>query len=460
MEPVEVFISFHEADEELLQDLERHLGALRREKMITCWHSRKIVAGEERNAEIDKHLNQAGIILLLMSSHFLDSEYHWTVEVTRALERNESGKARTIVVLLRLVDWEIKPIDRLPLLPRNRLPIKKWEDRDEAFVEVVNGIREELQCLAISRANYVVPEPMVDEKIQYQITRLINEGDRFYDQDKLEEATYKYREALFLDSRNVLAHHNLGVVLAKQNNLEAAILQFEQVISLNPNDADIYYNLGNIFKERGELEEAVKNYERAIIIDPDDADIYCNLGNVYRIQGKLNEAISKCRTSLCLEPRNAVAYSIIGTIMKEKGDIEEAISQYRKAIDIEPKNAKTRYNLASILDEQGKLEEAVSEYRKAIHFDPKYTKAYYRLGTTLCKQGKLDQAISQYRKALKLNPNYAIAHHDLGIALYNQGKKGAIAALKRAIDIEPKNPLFQKNLTTVMMKKKVKLLTL
>ncbi|MBD2541482.1 toll/interleukin-1 receptor domain-containing protein [Coleofasciculus sp. FACHB-SPT36] len=454
MEPVEVFISFHEADEEFLQDLERHLGALRRERMITCWHSRKIVAGEERNAEIDKHLNQAGIILLLMSSHFLDSEYHWTVEVTRALERNESGKARTTVVLLRLVDWEIKPIDRLPLLPRNRLPIKKWEDRDEAFVKVVNGIREELQCLAISRANYVVPEPMVDEKIQHQITRLINEGDRFYDQDKLEEAIYKYREALSLDFRNVLAHHNLGVVLAKQNNLEEAILEFEQVIKLNPNDADAYYNLGNIFKEKSELEEAVEKYRKAISIDPTNDDAHCNLGNVLRIQGELNKAILECKISLHLDPKKAIAHGIIGTALKQKGKIEEAILEYRKALKLESTNAKLHYNLASILDDQGNLEEAASEYKKAIRYAPDYTKAYYSLGRVLYKQGKADQAIPRYRKAIKLDPNYAIAYHELGIALHNQGKKGAILALKQAIVIEPNNTLFQKNLIAISLGKK------
>ncbi|MBD2124884.1 tetratricopeptide repeat protein [Microcoleus sp. ZQ-A2] len=454
MEPVEVFISFHEADEELLQDLERHLAALQRQKIITCWHPRRIVAGDERNAEIDNHLNQAGIILLLMSPHFLDSEYHWTVEVTRALERNESGKARTILVLLRFTDWEIKPIDRLPLLPRNRIPIKKWEDRDEAFVEVVRGIREELQSLAINQANYVVPEPMVDEKLQYQITKLINEGDRLYEQDSLKEAASKYTAALSLDSSNVLSHHNLGVVLAEQKNLEEAILEFEEVIKLNPNDGDAYYNLGNIFKDKGELEEAVKKYKKAIIIEPNHDDAYCNLGSVLRIQGKLDEAISQCKISLRLDSKKAIAHGIIGTALKEKGEIEEAILEYRKALKIEPRNAKMHYNLASMLDEQGNLEEAASEYKKAIRYAPGYARAYYSLGSIWYKQGKADKAISQYRKAISLVPNYAIAHHDLGIALYKQGKKGAIAAIKRAIDIEPNNTSFQNNLSTVMMSKK------
>ena len=193
MKPVEVFISFHEADEIFYQELEKHLTALQRENVITCWSQRKILAGTERDQEIDRQLNHAGIILLLMSSDFLASEYHWTVEVTRALEHNESGKARGIVVLLRSVDWETPPIDRLPTLPYDRTPIQKWKDRDEAFVEVVNGIREEVQNLFINRVDTSASGTMViDEKLRDQVTALINEGDRLHQKNSLEEATSKY----------------------------------------------------------------------------------------------------------------------------------------------------------------------------------------------------------------------------------------------------------------------------
>lgn len=454
MEPVEVFISFHQEDEKLFQDLLRQLAGLRREKLISCWHSREIVAGDERIAEIDKHLNQAGIILLLISPNFIDSDSHWTVDVTRALERNESGKARTILVLLRYTDWEIKPIDRLPLLPRNRIPIKKWEDQDEAFLEVVSGIREELQSLTISRANSLVPEPMADEKLQDRITILINEGDRLHEQNSLEESASKYRSALSLDSSNVLAHHNLGVVLAEQNNLEEAIVELEHVITLNPNDADTYYNLGNIYKKLGNLEKAVAKYQKAITLDQNNADIYCNLGNVLGILEKLDEAISACKMSLSIDARNATAHSNMGTVLKKIGKAQEAISHYRRAVELDPKNAKMHYNLAFILDEQGRLEEATLEYKKAIHYDSSYAKACYGLGNVLYKQGETDKAILQYRKATKIDPNNADAHHQLGFLLDEQGRKGAIAAFKRAVNIEPDNISFKKSLNIAMARKR------
>lgn len=157
MESVEVFISYHEKDNDLREELEKHLASLQREKTITSWSDRQIVPGLDIKGEIDKSLNRAGLILLLVSSDFIASKYHWTVEVTRALERNAAGKASVIPVLLRYADWETPPIDKLSPLPRNRKPIKTWNDRDEAFLEVVKGIREEVKRL-VANSNYSPPK--------------------------------------------------------------------------------------------------------------------------------------------------------------------------------------------------------------------------------------------------------------------------------------------------------------
>jgi hypothetical protein len=76
MKSIEVFISYHQEDEELWKKLETHLASLRREKIITTWSNRKIVPGQEIEAEINKYLKRAGLILLLVSPEFIASDYH------------------------------------------------------------------------------------------------------------------------------------------------------------------------------------------------------------------------------------------------------------------------------------------------------------------------------------------------------------------------------------------------
>ena len=146
--PIEVFISYSRRDEELLNELKNHITTLKHRGIITHWHDRNISAGAEWAAEIDEHLNKAEMILLLISSDFLASDYCTSIEMRRAMERHDAGEAIVIPVIMRPVDWEGVKFGKLNTLPRDGRPVTSWTDRDEAFENVAKGIRaaiDELQ---------------------------------------------------------------------------------------------------------------------------------------------------------------------------------------------------------------------------------------------------------------------------------------------------------------------------
>ena len=125
--------------------LEEHLSGLLREGLITEWHNRKIMAGMDWASAIDAHLMAASVIVLLISPSFLASDYSYGVEVKRALERHAGGGARVIPLLLRPVDWQGTPLGKLQCLPRNAKPVTTWNNRDQAFAEIVRGIRSVIE---------------------------------------------------------------------------------------------------------------------------------------------------------------------------------------------------------------------------------------------------------------------------------------------------------------------------
>jgi hypothetical protein len=140
-EPVEVFLSYSHKDEELRNELVKHLSALKRAGIITDWHDRKITAGTEWEGQIDKHLNSAKVILLLISADFLASDYCSGKELTRAMWRHSRKLARVIPIIVRSVDWKGSPFAKLQALPTDAKPITSWANRDEAFTDVAQGIR-------------------------------------------------------------------------------------------------------------------------------------------------------------------------------------------------------------------------------------------------------------------------------------------------------------------------------
>ncbi len=145
---IEVFFSYAHEDEDLRDELAKHLSILKRQGVITAWYDREISAGTEWAGEIDAHLNTARVILLLISADFLASDYCYDIELTRAMERHTEGEARVIPVILREVDWKGAPFGKLQALPKNAKPVTNWANRDAAFTDVARGIRKAVEELA------------------------------------------------------------------------------------------------------------------------------------------------------------------------------------------------------------------------------------------------------------------------------------------------------------------------
>ncbi len=147
---VTLFYSYAREDESLREQLEKHLGGLRREGLIAEWYDRQIVAGTDWAYAVSEHLRTASVILLLISSDFLASDYCSSIEMQQALERHKVGEARVIPVILRPVDWQGAPFAHLQCLPPDAKPVTTWRNRDEAFLAVARGIRTAVEELRAS----------------------------------------------------------------------------------------------------------------------------------------------------------------------------------------------------------------------------------------------------------------------------------------------------------------------
>ena len=151
-EAVTVFISYSHKDEALRDELAKHLTILRRQKIISDWYDRDITAGDDWRTAILDQLNQADLILLLISADFLASDFCWAVELTRAIDRHDKGEAVVVPIILREVDWKGAPFGKLQALPTNAQPVKTWPTTDAAFKDVAIGIRKAVKDLQKRRA--------------------------------------------------------------------------------------------------------------------------------------------------------------------------------------------------------------------------------------------------------------------------------------------------------------------
>ena len=144
----DVFISYAHKDLAYLKELETHLANLKRQNIIAAWYDGDIKPGTEWETQIMQHLNNAQIILLLVSADFINSDFCYGIELQQALARHDDGQARVIPIIVRPVDWTGAPFAKLLALPKDAKPVIKWPSRDEAFLNIVQGIRRAIDDLA------------------------------------------------------------------------------------------------------------------------------------------------------------------------------------------------------------------------------------------------------------------------------------------------------------------------
>lgn len=137
-----LFFSYSHKNENIRNELEVHLSLLKRQKVIETWHDRKIDAGQEFDSEICHYLDEADIILLLISPYFLASDYCYDVELSRALDRHERKEAVVIPVILDPCDWKTASFGKITATPSDGKPISTFKNIHEAFLDVTTAIRK------------------------------------------------------------------------------------------------------------------------------------------------------------------------------------------------------------------------------------------------------------------------------------------------------------------------------
>jgi hypothetical protein len=140
---ISIFFCYAHEDEPFLNKLKAYLRPLQRQGLIDVWHDRDISAGTEWEREISQHLNEAKIILLLVSPDFMNSDYCYSIEMKRALERHDQKDALVIPVILRPIYWQ-GVLGNIQALPTDAKPVvdRYWHTLDEALYDVTEGIRK------------------------------------------------------------------------------------------------------------------------------------------------------------------------------------------------------------------------------------------------------------------------------------------------------------------------------
>ena len=140
--PVRAFVSYSHSDLEYLKELRSALAPLMRLQKLQIWDDRDIDAGEEWEKVIFQQLEEADIVLCLVSADFVASDFCYKKEFGTALEAHRKGEKTIVPVMLRKTDWQDLPLAEIQGTSGEWITSTK--NKDEAWTKVCESLRPAL----------------------------------------------------------------------------------------------------------------------------------------------------------------------------------------------------------------------------------------------------------------------------------------------------------------------------
>lgn len=193
---------------------------------------------------------------------------------------------------------------------------------------------------------------------------------RLHQRGQLARAEKAYKQILFREAGNAVAHHLLGRLYYQTERSDAAISCLRHALAVQPNYPDALMDLANMLHETGQYAQAEKCLQQMLQLQPDNAMAHNNLGVLYKDQQRFDEALAAYRRSVELDANNTAALGNLAHALSHVDDFDGAIQVYRKLLDVEPANIEALRSLASVLRRIGRLTEAIEVFSCWLALEP------------------------------------------------------------------------------------------
>jgi tetratricopeptide (TPR) repeat protein len=223
--------------------------------------------------------------------------------------------------------------------------------------------------------------------------------------EQVRQAAADYRHALKLNSRDAVAHHNLGWLDHLMGQDREARRELEQAAAIDPETAIYHLSLGDFLDEAGDSATANSQYVAAIERTPAilDSPFFT------RLQGRTPERAEWIiqQATAHIEARlgntnDPILKARLGKFYLYRGDLPRAAELLESAARDLPNLPLVWFNLGEVRRLQGKREEAWAGYGKARFLDASLAGPVLRIAEMYREAGQRNPAIENFHCAARL----------------------------------------------------------
>lgn len=275
-----------------------------------------------------------------------------------------------------------------------------------------------------------------------------------------ERASDMFHKALELDPKTPSAHFRLARALAFLGKAQEAIAEARKDIEISPQAGESYALLGETYAQLQDYANAKIAYEKAVQVQPKLSKPYYGLSVVCARMGQPEESQTYQQKFRDIEAQDrqagrhwrqvfdplavtrvSVAHTHVdvGRVYQSHGRADLAEPLWQKAALLDPNNVDCRFYLGALYEQKQKATDALTLYEQITRAEPGNGVAYFLMGNLRTRLNQPDEAEKAFRKVIEVNPERPEGYRALAqfYLQFNRSLAEVKTLAAKAVEIEP-----------------------
>ncbi|MEP6743728.1 MAG: tetratricopeptide repeat protein [bacterium] len=249
------------------------------------------------------------------------------------------------------------------------------------------------------------------------------------------EAFDELRKTTELDSENFDARVKLGnYYIAGAKGRPEMITEAErlarEILQKDANHVEGHILMGSVFFAQNQHDKALAEMNRAIELDPKRVESYLSLARFYIVTRDNAKAEETFKRAIAVSYSSGLAHTEYGKFLVQLNRSAEAEAEMSKAVEVEPANRASRFVLASFYLVNKRLDKAEVAYKALAEINKDKPEGRAVLADFYSSVNRLDEAINLYRDIIAQSPDFTQGRYRLGEIMLMRGDTvGAISQI-------------------------------
>ena len=370
-----LFYSYAHEDAKYRDELEKHLKPLERAGLISDWSDEELLPGEEWRERIEVALREADIIVFLVSADFMSSDFIWDVELRQAMERHQQQTALVIPVIVRPTDWSGTMLGQLQAVPAGGRAVTQWENQDEAWLDVVQGVRRLVERRQQPKSELPAalrPLRLNPPQLPDQLTpgMLVAQAEGLMFVGRQQEARAELERALAAPATDIDAQTARARALMLLQRPGEALNAFNAVLQQRPGHPDALVGRAQVLGGMGQYPAAMADLQMAISAGGNPWYAIFIRGQIYEALQNPQAARYDYDHALGLWPQAVVVLVARGYLQGRFGDHVAALRDFDQALALNPKNVPAMVGRGWGYLYLGRAVDALRQFDEALALEP------------------------------------------------------------------------------------------